>query len=58
MAEKTDNLSVIVNARAACSAETLEDIMNEALDILAERYNLEKHIYFTECFGMMDEGRF
>ena len=58
MAEKTDNLSVIVNARAACPAETLENIMNEALDTLAKNYSLEKHIYFTECFGMMDEGRF
>ncbi|MEN6327558.1 MAG: GTP-binding protein [Syntrophomonas sp.] len=52
-----NDLPVIVNARASCESQLLAKIMDEALDEAANKYNLDYYVYFTECFGMMDEGR-
>ncbi|SHH87925.1 CobW/HypB/UreG, nucleotide-binding domain [Sporobacter termitidis DSM 10068] len=51
------DLPVIINARAACESQLLAEIMDEALDETAKKYNLDAVVFFTECFGMMDEGR-
>lgn len=54
---QTEKLSVIVNARAACESALLDGIMEGALMKAAEAFRLKIHVFFTECFGMMDEGR-
>ncbi|MGI6711228.1 MAG: GTP-binding protein [Bacillota bacterium] len=51
------DLPVIINARATCESQLLTKIMDEALDETVKKYNLDTIVFFTECFGMMDEGR-
>lgn len=51
------DLPVIINARAACESLLLQQIMDEALEEAQKKYNLSSIIFFTECFGMMDQGR-
>jgi hypothetical protein len=51
------DLPVIINARAACESQPLAEIMDEALDETVNKYNLDAVVFFTECFGIMDEGR-
>ena len=51
------SLRVIVNARAACESQLLAELMDDALDRAAAEHNLGYQIFFTECFGMLDEGR-
>ena len=50
-------LSVILNARAVCESQTLSNIMDMVLAQMIEKYNFICNIFFTESFGMMDEGR-
>lgn len=50
-------LRVIVNARAACESDRLDSLMDEAMRGSAKRFGLRCQVFFTECFGMMDEGR-
>lgn len=50
------NLQLVVNARAACESGVLDFLMDAALRETVERYALKLQIFFTECFGMMDEG--
>jgi len=51
------DLPVIINARATCESQLLAEIMDEALDETVNKYNLDAVVFFTECFGIMDEGR-
>lgn len=51
------NMRMIVNARATCEARPLSRIMDDALDEVCDRYDLDAQVFFTECFGMADEGR-
>ena len=53
----TESLKVIVNARAACESGKLDGIMDYALKETVKQFGLSLKIFFTECFGMMDEGR-
>lgn len=57
LTQPCSSLSVIVNARAACESRLLNNIMEAALQDAQAQLNLESVTYFTECFGMMDEGR-
>lgn len=57
LAEPHENLRMIINARAVCEARPLARIMDDALDEVCDRYDLDVQVFFTECFGMMDEGR-
>ena len=50
-------MSIVVNARAVCESETMAAIVDEALAAIGEKHGLACHVLFTECFGMMDEGR-
>lgn len=50
-------MSIVVNARAVCESETMAAIVDEAMARIAEAHGLACHVLFTECFGMMDEGR-
>ncbi|HIW75820.1 MULTISPECIES: GTP-binding protein [Gordonibacter] len=51
------NLRMIINARAVCEARPLARLMDDALDEVCEKYGLDCQVFFTECFGMADEGR-
>ena len=51
------NLRMIINARAVCEARPLARLMGDALDEVCEKYDLDCQVFFTECFGMADEGR-
>ena len=51
------NLRMIVNARAVCESRPLARLMDDALDEVCEKYDLDCQVFFTECFGMADEGR-
>ncbi len=51
------NMRMIVNARAVCEARVLSRIVDDATDEICDRYDLDSQIFFTECFGMADEGR-
>lgn len=57
MKERTAKMQLVINARAVCESELLLDIVDEAFDVVAEKYNVKVKLYFNECFGMMDEGR-
>jgi len=50
-------LRVVVNARAACESEALAEVMDAAMLETADAFQADTHVFFTECFGMMDEGR-
>lgn len=50
-------MSIVVNARAVCESETMAAIVDEAIEAIEEKHGLACHVLFTECFGMMDEGR-
>lgn len=54
---RLEDLPVIINARAACKAPNLARIMDRSLEEAARRHNLDIYVFFTECFGMTDEGR-
>jgi len=49
--------SVVINARAACRAAEFSRLVDEAMEETGRKYRLEIIVFFTECFGMMDEGR-
>ena len=51
------NLRLIVNARATCESRPLARLMDDALDDVCDEYGLDCQVFFTECFGMADEGR-
>ena len=50
-------MSIVVNARAVCESETMAAIVDEAIEAIEGKHGLACHVLFTECFGMMDEGR-
>lgn len=50
-------MSMIINARAVCESRPLARIVDDALDAVCDTYNLDCQVFFTECFGMGDEGR-
>lgn len=51
-----EKLRVIVNVRATCESQLLNKLMEEALAETAEKHEFDYDVFFTECFGMMDEG--
>ncbi len=51
-------LSLIINARCAADSQTMADIVADATDAAARKYNLKVRTYFMETFGMMDEGKY
>lgn len=51
------NLRMIINARAVCEARPLARLIDDALDEVCDRHHLDCQVFFTECFGMADEGR-
>ena len=54
--EKTSKMKLVVNARAVCESDLLIDIMDDAFDAVKEQYGVRIKTFFSECFGMMDEG--
>lgn len=50
-------MSMIVNARAVCESRPLARLVDDAIDDACEKYGLDCQVFFTECFGMGDEGR-
>ncbi len=54
---KHKKMSMIVNARAVCESRPLARIVDDAVDAVCDKYNLDCQVFFTECFGMGDEGR-
>ncbi|MCI9129675.1 MAG: GTPase (G3E family) [Eggerthellaceae bacterium] len=51
------NMRMIINARAVCESRVLARIVDDATDEICDRYGLDCQVFFTECFGMADEGR-
>ncbi|MGI6216949.1 MAG: GTP-binding protein [Coriobacteriales bacterium] len=51
------NCRMIVNARAVCESRQMARLADDALDEVCEKHNLDVQVFFTECFGMADEGR-
>ena len=52
-----DGIVLVINARAVCESEKLSEILQDAAEEAAEQAGAKMRVYFTECFGMMDEGR-
>ena len=50
-------MSMIINARAVCESRPLARLVDDAIDDVCEKYGLDVQVFFTECFGMGDEGR-
>ena len=50
-------ISVVINARAAADSQTMVDVVDDALDAVAAKYNLKARTFFMEAFGMMEEGK-
>lgn len=55
--QKYNKLRVVVNIRAACESQLLTRLIDEALDETAAIHKVDYQIFFTECFGMLDEGK-
>lgn len=51
------DLRIVINARAACESQVLDRLMDRSMEQTAKIYGLSLQVFFTECFGMMDEGR-
>lgn len=51
------NMRMIINARAVCESRVLSRIVDDAIDDVCDEYDLDCQVFFTECFGMADEGR-
>jgi hypothetical protein len=51
-----EKYGVIVNARAACESELLEEIMDRAMRSAAQSSGASCRVFATECFGMTEEG--
>ena len=56
-AQDHENMRMIINARAVCESRPLARLMDDALDEVCEQHDLDCQVFFTECFGMADEGR-
>ena len=50
-------MSMIINARAVCESRPLARLVDDAIDDVCDKYGLDVQVFFTECFGMGDEGR-
>ena len=50
-------ISIILNARAAADSHVMADVVEAALDTVADKYNLKSRTFFVETFGMMEEGK-
>jgi G3E family GTPase len=50
-------MSMIINARAVCESRPLARLVDDAIDDVCEQFGLDCQVFFTECFGMGDEGR-
>lgn len=57
MENEYDRYSVVINARAACPSQRLDDVMDDALTDTVQPLGLFCHVFSTECFGMTDEGQ-
>ncbi len=51
------SMRMIINARAVCESRPLARIADDAIDEACEKHGLDCQVFFTECFGMADEGR-
>ena len=49
-------MKLVLNARAVCESDLLVDIMDDAFDAVKDQYGVKIKTFFSECFGMMDEG--
>lgn len=54
---KHKKMSMIINARAVCESRPFARIVDDAVDFVCDKYNLDAQVFFTECFNMGDEGR-
>ena len=54
---KHKKMSMIINARAVCESRPLARLVDDAIDGACDKWNLDVQVFFTECFGMGDEGR-
>lgn len=52
-----ENMRMIINARAVCESRPMARLVDDAVDFVCDKYNLDCQVFFTECFGMADEGR-
>lgn len=50
-------MSMIINARAVCESRPLARLVDDAVDEVCGKHGLDCQVFFTECFGMADEGR-
>lgn len=50
-------ISLVINARAAADSHIMANIVEDALEVIADKYNLRSRTFFVETFGMMEEGR-
>lgn len=55
--KKCVDLPVVINARATCEASVFSELVDDAMVETGRKYQLEIIVFFTECFGMMDQGR-
>lgn len=53
---EVSKMKLVVNARAVCESDLLIDIMDDAFEAVKDQYNVKIKTFFSECFGMMDEG--
>ena len=51
------NMRMIINARSTCESRPMARLVDDAVDEVCDRYDLDCQVFFTECFGMADEGR-
>lgn len=51
------NMRMIINARSVCESRPMARLVDDAIDEACENHKLDCQVFFTECFGMADEGR-
>lgn len=51
------DLPVVINTTSACEPDLLTAIMQSSIQQVSDAYNLSVVMFYTECFGLRDEGR-
>lgn len=50
-------ISMMINARALSDSQEMAQVADEAIALIQTQFHLKSRTYFSESFGMMDEGR-
>ena len=50
------DLRFIINIRAVCESKVMDKLAEKAYVDTVKKYDYDDHVFFTECYGVLDEG--